>query len=75
MTDLDKLCSLLDGWGVAYKEKQEAEGTVLTLTPNHELNPDTGRWETTGSITGYMGFICEFRFTLDGKFKDIGIWE
>jgi hypothetical protein len=75
MSDLDELCALLDKWEVEYDEEQEAEGTVISLSPKQVKSPVTGRWEQDGNVIGYSGFVCQFSFDLEGTFKHVGIWE
>lgn len=65
-TDLDKMIDLLDSFEVPYAVRSEKEETdyitILVLTT------------CTNKVIGYRDFFSEYTF-INGKFKDIGIWE
>lgn len=62
MTDLQKLKNVFDDLGIEYEVarlNRDTEDVVLTLEEG----------------AGYWGFVCEFRFTKDGKFIEHSVFE
>jgi hypothetical protein len=59
MTDKERLKKLLLSFNVEFKE----ENIKIILETK------------TKNVEGYSGFICEYVFTEDGEFIEIGIWE
>lgn len=65
-TDLDKTIDLLDSFGVFYNicSKKEENDWITTLVLTTKKD----------KVIGYRDFFSEYTF-INGKFKDIGIWE
>ena len=63
MTDLEKLKTLLDSFGVGYSELTEGESRFVTCI---EGSPKVG---------GYNQFYTTFAFRSDGSFNSMGCWE
>ncbi|MFC8686018.1 hypothetical protein [Brevibacillus porteri] len=63
MSDIKKLKSLLDEFGVGYRTIQKETKEYIVL--------DSGEKK----INGYLDFYAEFEFDHDGKFVQIGIYE
>lgn len=64
MSDLCKLKALLDEFGVQYKLREYADGTIyITCEEGDE------------KVSGYPDFFTGFNFSVDGKFVDMGAWE
>ena len=61
MTDKDKLIDLLDYFGIVYSE--DMENTITIESKTGEKNK------------GYTGFVCDWNFSEDGQFFNVGIWE
>lgn len=59
MTDKEKLVVLLHDFGI------EPEVT------KHEVSISAN----TPGVAGYIGFYCEFKFSEDGAFSEVGVWE
>lgn len=60
MTDKERLLALLKDFGLT---PNEYGGIAVRLAANE------------GGVNGYPGFFCDFVFTRDGKFADVGVWE
>ncbi|MCO7127830.1 hypothetical protein NIE88_18955 [Sporolactobacillus shoreicorticis] len=63
MTDIGKLKTLYEGFGIEHKIETRKEELVLTIKTK------------TKNVTGYNGFLTEFHFDSDGAFKNVGIYE
>jgi hypothetical protein len=78
MSDLQKLISLFDEWGVPFtrKEGDWHTGPDDTAEPLIvlEIGPDSDDSDAD-KVIGYMGFVTEFAFTPEGSFRWIGVWE
>ena len=72
MTDLAKLTSLFDEFGIGYETKEYFEPAlipkVLRLT---DIKCEKGK----DKISGYWGFFTDFTFNPDGQFVGMGAWE
>src|SRR5579862_3977287 len=75
MTDKDKLTALLDEWGVPYDPSPESEWIPSSTVQCVQLEPEYSADESEAKVVGYNGFITRFRFDVDGKFLNVGIWE
>lgn len=64
MTDLEKLQTNFDGFGVAYDVLHKENHISLVLVANHHFK-----------VKGYKFFYTTFEFELDGSFKVVGIFE
>lgn len=65
ITDLLKLTTLLDSWGVTYRQGVNENGNIdVTLEAKvHE------------KVIGYTYFITTYTFTTGGTFQHIGVWD
>jgi hypothetical protein len=61
VSDRERLLALLRDFGVTPSANADA-GDV-------ELAPGEG------GVNGYWGLVCAFRFTPEGAFKGVGVWE
>lgn len=70
MTDIDRLKSLLDDWGVPHSTSNIGEVPAV-------LSVAVGGMGAAGSekVTGYVGFYTSFDFAADGSFVKMGAWE
>lgn len=67
MTDLEKLKALLDSFGIKYDVDEDA-AVVVSI--------ETGQYpENEALVKGYHGFASNFKFTLDGKFIEVHLFE
>lgn len=64
MTDQEKVERLLTDLEIPYRIQVDSDDVVSVL-----IEVDNDR------VKGYSCFYTEFRFTYDGKYIDIGIWE
>jgi hypothetical protein len=62
---MEKLCALLDSWGVPY----ERDGTTIQVGRGTEFFHDHEK------IDGYLGFFTKFEFGAAGEFARMGAWE
>jgi hypothetical protein len=60
MTDKERLLALLKDFGITPKEYAE---TAVRLAAGE------------GGVEGCTDFFCDFVFTPEGKFADVGVWE
>lgn len=63
MNDKDKLCTLLNEFGIGYIE----ESTQDEIWVHLEVDMD--------KVGGYAGFYSNYRFDLDGNFIEVEIGE
>lgn len=63
MTDLERLCVLLDEWGVGYERVKRKTGVSIRL-------PEGNR-----NIGGYAYVFTDFDFDEDGRFLEVGAYE
>jgi len=68
MTDIEKLKTLLDEWGVGYTE---AIGVKSSRSDEKLITVEKG----DALVEGYSGFYVDFHFSSEGKFKVIKILE
>lgn len=73
MTDREKLKSLLNEFGINFKEG----GTNFRGASIPEMKNDieVHAQGKEHKVNGYMGFFCTFEFDDDGKFVQMGIFE
>jgi hypothetical protein len=65
LTDLLKLAGVLDSFGISPSiESYPLNNKIVLSLEGH-----------VGGVKGYSGFYCVFTFDLDGKFKEVGVWE
>ena len=60
MSDKERLLALLKDFGVT---PSEHGGIAVRLAAQE------------GGVDGWEGFFCDFVFTPEGKFADVGVWE
>lgn len=63
-TDLEKVKSLFDELGIGHEDATDGDEITLTLTAKFNEK-----------VVGYSDFEAIFQFELNGKFKQVGIWE
>lgn len=71
MTDKEKLCQLLDSWGVPFTEENDHEGNLDIRVGNGIFDVP----KDDSKIVGYSGFFTLYTFRPDGTFKEMGAWE
>ena len=63
MTDLEKLRTLLTGFGVGFSQKDGEREITITCEQGY------------AKVAGYCCFVTLFSFDLEGKFKEMGAYE
>ena len=65
MTDLDRLTSLLDEFGIKYIRYVSEGDTLIIVEQENNL----------GKVRGYSGFYTKFVFFQSGGFQEMGAYE